>query len=811
MQHEFKSSYSNFEKLNSLEIFFTIYNEEMKKILKDHFNIGFSNHSRKRLLRKKATTVINPSIGSLFLKINNGITKTHKTASNNNLFNVTLEEKTEDEEKEKELTEIIKQFDSVINNINRQPSNTRFKLNFDGLTNNGFNSSNNFDSVGSQVCNVTYNSSKDTPAIDVKKLIEIENYIDFERKKIELLFLFFDTFVNIRIKNEYKNILTNHEFNEKFKNNSNDNADNVNTCNNANNMKNSELEKLNFKNDFNFFENLNSYRLNHPCIDKYLIYGIKDNINFNLSFDYRMLLLDDLKDQIVIFDLIILNILGVLKQNLTYKILEFLISKNKNKIPKKIIKKTTKFISRLNKGSSLGLLFCLIDKKIEYLDKKKLILDDSEHVFFNDSLIRKINKFIFYFNEIELKSQEFKNNFNPDITFDVRKISLFSYIKYLDNNLKIFDNILVINQHMYDFILLNKIENEVIDHDHFGYRVFLEFRNFLFEYKDKKINSPDKKIFKSLADKQLIEHSSRNLGNKFYFLKQNQINNLNSTDNYNKIITSNINTEYNMAINLKTQTAISNKIINPSGVIITSCEEKKIKHSVTDTTDRDVEINLTSRNNFFVEENKLFNCTSTNQEIEKKKFGFYDKNKNNNVINGGIYKPNIFSTFNINAVNISKNYLPKIKNHSDKKIQSSQLLPFILKHDKIDNSFSRNITEENEILSKLKKNEKNFTKTLFSKNNLSNNFPPTIQLKKNVYSILNSNNLSDNCLNNYTERNNLNIITKEPLKDITNNLNIPITLTDRDNNNKIKTDFFKILQVKKNLINDESKTRSNKN
>jgi hypothetical protein len=66
----------------------------------------------------------------------------------------------------------------------------------------------------------------------------------------------------------------------------------------------------------------------------------------------------------------------------------------------------------------------------------------------------------------------FEKNFNPEIGFEQRKTSIKSFIKTLDKQLKIFKEVIIIEQHIYNFILFKKIQDLLILEDQLAYRVF---------------------------------------------------------------------------------------------------------------------------------------------------------------------------------------------------------------------------------------------------------------------------------------------------------------------------------------------------
>jgi len=522
-------------KIRNFENFLSFFNKKVRKIIKTEFNVEAPKVDKKIRFKRKFTTVQNPEIGNIFPKLN----ENSKFISNNKMIEVNINESCGNK-----LNFDNSCFDK--NSIgNYLPSNSLLKRRVSILSSQKDLPEIKFSFKLNENEN-SHNLMKES-MIDTKKLSEIQSYLEIEKKKMELLFVFYESFINIPIKDDYSNIFNGFDLINKNKTAiSNNNTvllteitkENKNTNDLYFNIpKNLIPKKKKFpkysENNYDFFDNIYKYKeINPEGKDKDDKCDLEEVIGC-LGFNYNILLSKDARHQIAILDILFLSMVGVLKPTLTDKILFFIIkSKNMNKMDDHLISKNIRILLNMSKGICLGLIYHLIDKALNLLYYKT-----SEN-FMNDLEIRKIMRLSLSINNLESISTSFQINFNPEHSFDKRKTSILSFIKILDKDFKIFNELLLIHQHLYDFIIFMKIQDLLVQEDQFAFRVYLEFRNFLFEYQDKNTISTQSKIFRSLADKQLLEYSSRNLANTFYFWKPNLDNALdkdnNSSSNLNK-------------------------------------------------------------------------------------------------------------------------------------------------------------------------------------------------------------------------------------------------------------------------------------
>lgn len=589
--------------------------------------------------------------------------------------------------------------------------------------------------------------------IEIEKLNENQIYIELEKQKIELLFNFYETFIYIYIKKDYSNILNGFDY---FKKNKNSDTfkilDFTKEFNNENKNTNELFKYQMPKNDkkkikclpkfseqeFSFFDNLKLYK-------EFYHQKIKDKpkcneIKASFGFDYNIFISEDLKKQIVILDILILNMIGIIKSSLACKLLEILLfiegEKNNYNI---VIQKNIKKALSLNKCLYLGLIFNLIEKLQNFPNLNLEGNSKNINNFKNDLEIRKLIRLSLQVNNIVSLETDFQVNFKSDSGFDKRKTSILIFIKSIDKKFGVFSDLLVINQHIFDYIMHLKIQDPLIEVDQFAYRVFLEFRNFLFEYQDKNESSPQKKIFKSLADKQLIQLSSRFLANKFYFWKPNVSINFENELQNRKINSESNNTHSKRNIDLSSNNNIFNNIsiknktqnnfypINYFKDVLKFDTINEIKtYIIVDSDEANtIEVKLTCEDN----DNDLLHLKNSKGapfSIKKKNINF---NINNNLLhnerNFDIRNSNNYKFKNsIMQKNVLNNQISKINHKRDfeyYKTNSNNDLPNIDKNQKVSNinfKVKNHLGSYNNHLEKPYNDKKNFVlNKKFNKNN----------------------------------------------------------------------------------------------
>jgi hypothetical protein len=101
---------------------------------------------------------------------------------------------------------------------------------------------------------------------------------------------------------------------------------------------------------------------------------------------------------------------------------------------------------------------------------------------------------------------------------EMRKVLINStLIKLLDDELKIFDEILNLIQYLNDFILFHKIDTVLLKDYTLQYRVFIEMKGLMFIHLNKKTKC--NLIYNTLTDRKYTDHKYKRLGNKLFFIK----------------------------------------------------------------------------------------------------------------------------------------------------------------------------------------------------------------------------------------------------------------------------------------------------
>jgi len=840
----------------------------MRKILKNHFNFEMPKKEVNSRLKRKFTTVKNPDLGDLLsnYKQKNKIFTSKGLSIVDKKFGFDLNTKSENGNVDCNNNNSNKKNNFVKNKFLKNVSVSKLiKM---------ASRKNSSEIYNTDVC---LNVNEKENIIEIDKLEEIQKYVELEKKKIDMLFIFYDTFVNINIKIDYSNILNGYEVLNKNRKLSNPNNLNyispitdftIDLKDKVENRspiikKKKKQEPKYSEHMFSFFENIKIYKEANPDkISKQDLCGSPGVISY-IGFDYTIFLTNDSREQIFILDTLLLNILGVLNLNISNKILQILLIKNNcNKNSKENInkKKSIRNALALNKSLGLGLVYILIENLILSPKLNNLNHPECLNNFRNMMEVRKINRLALNVNLLKSLSIGFQSNFLSVSNFDKRKLSLFSYIKSIDKQLNIFKDLLVINQHFYDSIIFMKIEDQIIEEDQFSYRVFLEFRNFLFQYQDKNILSPKKKLFKSLADKQLLEYSSRIMANKFYFWKPNiSINFKDDQDNNKNSMLNNVLSPSTVSINGDKPRSNSNNILknlsiknqlNPEDNISTN--KMKIIKFDNETIDR-----INSLINPDESEKINFNSNTSVNAIANANTNAYINvnaktntnayaNTNVNTNTNGYANPNTNANANTNTnayananVNTNTNGYANPNNNID--FTESSFYQFYNQIEIINSKVFNKIKN-------LKPNNFNFNNNTDKKNNTSNNFNNINNLKlvsfksNSIQNNVNENNISNNSKNlkvngvfdvkhvNLISSNNLidesksikkieilsdieqsnensNIKKKNILTDnFSSNINLD-SITNFDNNsqlNKSSNIISKKFEIKPNLIKEKS-------
>jgi len=809
---------SNKEKVKSFENLLLYFNKQIRDIIRCSFNI---KHEKPRLNNKRRFTAVFQIDKNKLLR--NGIeensnNQSNKIKSNKKIFNLNFNDNLQTSNSQ---NNDFQNQSSIKSEKNELAENYFLSLK---KKTSSFKSGKNLQALVSPTkldskrnLNIKYeNENKEMEnknQIDIKKLEQIPLYLQIEKKKVQQLFIFYESFINIKIKSDYSNTINNHEIlsknkhsvlsdqvkfketsknktvrEEKIQNNLiKDKFNNVKLPNQNNNFKN-------FEQEFTFFSDLNKYREKNPQkIRKKDRFKLNEVIIY-LGFDYSFFLCDEINEQLVVMDIILLNTLNILGSDLAYNILKKLVSRNLSKrnyqLSLEIIKQNIKKALNLQKPISLGFIFFLISKFNKILIKNPLNKKEVIENFENELNKRKIDLLSLNANNLMIIAAEFENNLKPESCFEKRKASFFTFIKSIDIHFDIFSDLLIMTQNIHDYIIFMHIQEKLISEAQYSYRVFLEFRNFLFEYQDKNLMSPNLSNFKSLAAKQLLQNSSRNIANKFYFLKTFFSEKLNSYKhsrnetqiNLNKAISKEfLNQNSKLQKNPKTS---FNQIYSLKNIDVNKFGKNESNINYESNTKHKHCISIKNRDQEnFVEKNNM-NCINDFQIDNENDSSFFCYNYNNNNIKKQT-KLTIGTKTKINLQSNNKNILEDITNthtnfYANSKENTIQLKNNIL-YKIFENSNNQNQTENKSL-------KENFTTTtdfpIIKRNESNNN--KNFQRPKDILIKSNDHLSSYNLFSPSTKSNNFS--TSNVFSPITNK--IPTYLSNKESESNTPNTFF---------------------
>jgi hypothetical protein len=269
------------------------------------------------------------------------------------------------------------------------------------------------------------------------------------------------------------------------------------------------LEKTKLRTLFNVYQDilkLNKY-------DNKIIASCK---NEKLKFiDFSVLKINVESVQCIILCAILLYIVSILSLNLTEKILISLLKKYKDD--------ATLFtnIQAILRVEKTILLCCYYELLEYYRDDENFITENNLH-----TLRCKLNsvKKSYYLNKLDIdnlvsnvnqlqnRENEILHIYDKNSSFGYRRgvISLV-LINFLEKELNIMNNVLSLTQQIFDYIILNNLENDILSND---YKVFLEIRNCLLDkYERNNLRSPE--AYNPYSDRMYNDYKWKQLGREF--------------------------------------------------------------------------------------------------------------------------------------------------------------------------------------------------------------------------------------------------------------------------------------------------------
>ena len=522
-------------------------------------------------------------------------------------------------------------------------------------------------------------------------------------------------------------------------------------------------------------------------IDKEIIENSSIKYNEIKIIIFKKFTIPSLKE--FLLSVLILFIFKILSKDISFEILKLILLKSNYYIEdrERIKSLDDDILSILNLESNL--LICLYYKIYDIMFgiySNKRLSDIQLKLQINGITDKVMNVIDHQNNFIKI----IKNNSDP---FKKAKIIRKELIFFLNEN-DIFNNILIIIQYVYDYIIYNSIQKKLALKNSKDLQFFLDIKNYMYFSLDKKQNDVQSMAEKNYNKIQMISL----FNNKFFF----------DTENYKKTTQffNNVFLNYKHGIFYPDKNKIK-KIKNQDiEEELKNKEKEKIKKLY-------VQNKLNSFFNVIKEQKQL--KENKNYEIFKSKYIYHRRKQNNiykNKKNGNSLKiktltnnNNFNHTKNTNSVKIKKNNIRKIEDIDFELVKKSQDKLY-----KTSNNLINFYTPKKKILSGID-TYFNINKKIYNPNN--NDMISSLQTETNFYTNHNMyktsvNNLYNNNhdylkLNSMNEvLNNLDISAHKYLKKLKNkfvNKNIFVHLNKR---NKTKSIKFKNIKIE-NKINVE--------
>lgn len=234
----------------------------------------------------------------------------------------------------------------------------------------------------------------------------------------------------------------------------------------------------------------------------YMSFSVIDDTILDCSF----LKIKDFHLQSIILQTLLLFIFNVIHKKLAYNIIK-IIFKNFLKI------KIEKFSKKLNSLLAwehiylLGVYFDMYDHYVT-LSSENLTFD-----FKKRNLVQELDmtKIIKHANILKNNKINFEKILTPDYNFKLRKNQVYvNFVKFLEKELNILDSVIIISQHLYDFLIFNKLDRILLQNSSNYLQILLEVRSVFFNYINK---NSTLKLCSSLAERQLNEYKDNIINN----------------------------------------------------------------------------------------------------------------------------------------------------------------------------------------------------------------------------------------------------------------------------------------------------------
>lgn len=255
-----------------------------------------------------------------------------------------------------------------------------------------------------------------------------------------------------------------------------------------------------------------------------------------IYINFHFLKLNDIFLQIVILCILILYILKILGKELTTELFKYIF---KNYMHDKTSKlNEIKILLELDLDTLVGIYFDTYDNLNILIHKTNCSYEKYMEILRN----LEMHKIIIKCNILKFNAANAVKIYDNKNELENRKNLINTLIvKFLDENLKIFEEMLNVVQYLFDFIMFNKIDQVFLKENAFSYRVLIEIRQCLFNYLNKK--TKQNLIFNSLTDRKYEDMKYKTIG---VYLNSKMENNIQEAENNGKfsIKKSNINLNF---------------------------------------------------------------------------------------------------------------------------------------------------------------------------------------------------------------------------------------------------------------------------
>jgi hypothetical protein len=231
---------------------------------------------------------------------------------------------------------------------------------------------------------------------------------------------------------------------------------------------------------------------------------------------YEILKTNKYPVQKLIIEVLILYILSVLSKEIAFKTLLILIEANPDNSShlKSILEIELVFLL----GLFSDLYSNLLKLKIENITDDDISQLEMTPLFLNINLLKHKhleNSKIFIYQELSSIGER-------------KKFIKNNMIQFFKDDLKIYDYVINVTQHVYDYLIIGKIKKNLLLNSTFQFRIFLEIRNVFFEY----LNSMSGgEVISVLSERQYFDYSTIKINYDTYFMSNHKKNKLSMLKN----------------------------------------------------------------------------------------------------------------------------------------------------------------------------------------------------------------------------------------------------------------------------------------